>query len=99
MGGLQRASGHAASEARTTSNSGIELPIGAAIVRSMGFVKWSKSAVDRMLVPRVCIDPRDDELAMGSDIDDISLTSLNAGIVKSGRLSCMGPEYISRSME
>src|SRR3569833_3787537 len=103
MGGLHRASGHAASDAITTSNSGTADPlsVGATMVMSMGFMWLSNSPVDRMLVPRVWMEPRDELDAMGSELDEMSLRSVVAkgGMAISARPRSTGLEYMSSSIE
>ena len=86
-GGLQRASGQAASAAMTTSNSGMELSVGATMVKSIGFIWLSNSPVDKMLVPLVCIDPLEDVAVMGSELDEMSLRSANGAMDMSVRAS------------
>src|SRR6266566_4499107 len=98
MGGLHLASGHAASDATTTSKSGMEPSAGATTARSMGFAAFSNSPVDRMLVPLVRIDPRDDVAVMGSELDEMSLRSAKGGMAMSARPMWRLFEYISRSM-
>src|ERR1700761_3668831 len=81
MGGLHRAKFQAPSAAMTTSNSGMELSVGAgAMERSTGLIWLSKSLDDIMLVPLVCMEPRDDVAVMGSEAADMSLSSVKEGM-------------------
>src|SRR5262245_38337073 len=98
MGGLHRASGQACSAAMTTSNSGIMASPSMPIAGSMGLIAPSKSPDDMMLVPRVWMEPREDDEVMGSEPDEPSLRSVKvAGMGMSVRAMCIGFVYMSSS--